>query len=158
MGGSIHDQLTWLNKVLTDMISEITTTVNSFGNTESLNTESVADAHQRLPAHHQRHEQPAGEQWHLVAEQQPAEHQPAEQQHHPPANGPRSRAVSTRTGCRPPLSDQTRRIRTMGKIKFHSGMDQNGPGDPAPGTFDSPNDPVDNGGNSPRFEQAGNRP
>jgi len=42
MGGSIHDQLTWLNKVLTDMINEITTTVNSFGNTESLNTESVA--------------------------------------------------------------------------------------------------------------------
>jgi hypothetical protein len=41
MGGSIHDQLTWLNKVLTDMIGEITTTVNSFGNTESLNTESV---------------------------------------------------------------------------------------------------------------------
>ncbi|HEY3907108.1 MAG TPA: hypothetical protein VGM14_24595 [Streptosporangiaceae bacterium] len=42
MGGTIHDQLTWLNKVLTDMIGEITTTVNSFGNTESLNTESVA--------------------------------------------------------------------------------------------------------------------
>jgi hypothetical protein len=42
MGGSIHDELTWLNKVLTDMIGEITTTVNSFGNTESLNTESVA--------------------------------------------------------------------------------------------------------------------
>jgi hypothetical protein len=42
MGGTIHDQLTWLNKVLTDMISEITTTVNSFGNTESLNTESVS--------------------------------------------------------------------------------------------------------------------
>jgi hypothetical protein len=37
----------------------------------------------------------------------------------------------------------------MGKIKFHSGMDQNGPGDPAPGTFDSPNNPVDNGGSSP---------
>ena len=42
MGGSIHDQLTWLNKVLTDMINEITTTVNSFGNTESLNNDSVA--------------------------------------------------------------------------------------------------------------------
>jgi len=41
MGGSVHDQLTWLQKTLTDMISEITTTVNSFGNTESLNTESV---------------------------------------------------------------------------------------------------------------------
>jgi hypothetical protein len=41
MGGSIHDQLTWLQKVLTDMINEITTTVNSFSNSESLNTESV---------------------------------------------------------------------------------------------------------------------
>lgn len=41
MGGSVHDQLTWLNKVLTDMINEITTTVNSFSNSESLNTESV---------------------------------------------------------------------------------------------------------------------
>ncbi len=41
MGGSIHDELTWLKKVLTDMISEITTMVDSFGATESLNTESV---------------------------------------------------------------------------------------------------------------------
>jgi hypothetical protein len=41
MGGSIHDQLTWLQKTLTDMINEITTTVNSFSNTESLNTETV---------------------------------------------------------------------------------------------------------------------
>src|SRR5260221_182627 len=41
MGGSIHDQLTWLKKVLTDMINEITTTVNSFNNAESLNTETV---------------------------------------------------------------------------------------------------------------------
>ena len=41
MGGSINEQLTWLQKVLTDMINEITTTVNSFSNTESLNTETV---------------------------------------------------------------------------------------------------------------------
>lgn len=41
MGGSIHDQLTWLQKVLNDMINEITTTVNSFNGTESLNTETV---------------------------------------------------------------------------------------------------------------------
>lgn len=40
-GGSVHDQLTWLKKVLTDMISEITTTVNAMGNTEDLNTQSV---------------------------------------------------------------------------------------------------------------------
>jgi hypothetical protein len=42
MGGSVHDQLTWLHKTLTDMIGEITTTVNSFSGTESLNNESVA--------------------------------------------------------------------------------------------------------------------
>lgn len=41
MGGSVNDQLTWLQKVLTDMISEITTTVNSFTSTEQLNEESV---------------------------------------------------------------------------------------------------------------------
>jgi hypothetical protein len=41
MGGSVNDQLTWLNKVLGDMISEITTTVASFKGTESLNNESV---------------------------------------------------------------------------------------------------------------------
>lgn len=41
MGGSVHDQLTWLDKVLGDMISEITTTVASFHGTESLNNESV---------------------------------------------------------------------------------------------------------------------
>ena len=41
MGGSVNDQLTWLKKVLTDMISEITTTVNSFSATESLNDESA---------------------------------------------------------------------------------------------------------------------
>lgn len=41
MGGTVHDQLTWLHKVLTDMISEIKTTVDSFSGTESLNNESV---------------------------------------------------------------------------------------------------------------------
>ena len=42
MGGSVNDQLIWLKKVLTDMISEITTTVNSFSATESLNDESAS--------------------------------------------------------------------------------------------------------------------
>jgi hypothetical protein len=41
MGGSVHDQLTWLQRVLTDMISEITTTVQSFSGTESLNNDTV---------------------------------------------------------------------------------------------------------------------
>jgi hypothetical protein len=41
MGGSVNEQLTWLEKVLTDMISEIGTTVDSFGSAESLNTEAV---------------------------------------------------------------------------------------------------------------------
>ncbi|SRR5260370_34275452 len=41
MGGSVNQQLTWLQKVLTDMINEITNTVNSFKNAESLNTETV---------------------------------------------------------------------------------------------------------------------
>ena len=41
MGGSVHDQLTWLDKVLGDFISEIITTVASFKNTEDLNNESV---------------------------------------------------------------------------------------------------------------------
>jgi|HubBroStandDraft_1064217.scaffolds.fasta_scaffold00821_12 hypothetical protein len=41
MGGSVQEQLEWLKKVLTDMISEITTTVNSFSSTESLNNEAV---------------------------------------------------------------------------------------------------------------------
>jgi hypothetical protein len=41
MGGSVNQQLTWLQKVLTDMINEITNTVNSFSGTESINTESV---------------------------------------------------------------------------------------------------------------------
>ena len=42
MGGSVNEQLTWLQKVLTDMINEITTTVNSFSGTESLNNEAVS--------------------------------------------------------------------------------------------------------------------
>jgi hypothetical protein len=42
MGGSVNEQLTWLQKVLTDMINEITTTVNSFSASETLNNESVA--------------------------------------------------------------------------------------------------------------------
>jgi hypothetical protein len=41
MGGSVHDQLTWLGTVLNDMIGEITTTVSSFNGTESLNNETV---------------------------------------------------------------------------------------------------------------------
>jgi len=41
MGGSVHDQLTWLNQVLGDMITEITTTVSALHGTESLNNESV---------------------------------------------------------------------------------------------------------------------
>jgi hypothetical protein len=41
MGGSVHDQLTWLKKVLTDMTNEITTTVDAMSNTETLNTETV---------------------------------------------------------------------------------------------------------------------
>jgi hypothetical protein len=40
-GGSVYDQLEWLDKVLKDMISEITTTVNSFNGTESLNNDAV---------------------------------------------------------------------------------------------------------------------
>jgi hypothetical protein len=42
MGTSVNEQLTWLKKVLTDMIADITTTVNSFSGTESLNDETVA--------------------------------------------------------------------------------------------------------------------
>jgi hypothetical protein len=41
MGGSVHDRLVWLDQVLTDMIAEITTTVNKFKGTESLNNEAV---------------------------------------------------------------------------------------------------------------------
>lgn len=41
MGGSVNEQLTWLKKVLTDMISEIGTTIDSFSSTESLNNETV---------------------------------------------------------------------------------------------------------------------
>src|ERR1700761_1815017 len=41
MGGSVHTQLTWLQKVLTDMISEITTTIQSFSGAESINNDTV---------------------------------------------------------------------------------------------------------------------
>jgi hypothetical protein len=41
MGGSVNSQLTWLKKVLTDMVNEITTTINSFSGTESLNNDAV---------------------------------------------------------------------------------------------------------------------
>jgi hypothetical protein len=41
MGGSVHDQLAWLDKVLGDMINQITATVKSFGTTESVNQDSV---------------------------------------------------------------------------------------------------------------------
>jgi hypothetical protein len=40
-GGSVHDQLEWLDKVLKDMIIEITNTINSFHGTESLNNDAV---------------------------------------------------------------------------------------------------------------------
>jgi hypothetical protein len=40
-GGSVYDQLEWLDKVLNDMIEEITTTVNAFHGTESLNNDAV---------------------------------------------------------------------------------------------------------------------
>jgi hypothetical protein len=41
MGGSVHDQLAWLDKILGEMISQITATVKSFGATESANNDSV---------------------------------------------------------------------------------------------------------------------
>jgi hypothetical protein len=41
MGGSVHDQLAWLDKVLGGMISEITATENAIGTTEGANHESV---------------------------------------------------------------------------------------------------------------------
>jgi hypothetical protein len=42
MGGSVNDQLVWLEKFLTDMIAEIGTTITSFGNSDGLSSESVA--------------------------------------------------------------------------------------------------------------------
>lgn len=41
MGGSVHEQLEWLRKVLSDMILEITDTVTKFTNNETLNKELV---------------------------------------------------------------------------------------------------------------------
>jgi len=59
-GGSVYSQLQWLDKVLRDMSEEITTTVNSLNDTESLNNDAVSDPDQRLQEHDRRHEQPAG--------------------------------------------------------------------------------------------------
>lgn len=42
MGGSVNDQLVWLEKFLTDMIAEIGTTITSFGTADNLSSESVA--------------------------------------------------------------------------------------------------------------------
>ena len=41
MGGSVYDQLQWLQQVLQAMISETDQTIQAFGNTETLNSESV---------------------------------------------------------------------------------------------------------------------
>lgn len=41
MGGSVHDRLEWLDRTLTDMSSEITTTISKFSGTESLNNDAV---------------------------------------------------------------------------------------------------------------------
>jgi hypothetical protein len=41
MGGTVADELSWLEKVLTDMISEITTTISSLQGADGLNSESV---------------------------------------------------------------------------------------------------------------------
>jgi hypothetical protein len=41
MGSSVHDRLVWLNQTLTDMSSEITTTISKFSGTESLNNDTV---------------------------------------------------------------------------------------------------------------------
>jgi hypothetical protein len=38
MGGSVEDELNWLQKVLSDMIEEINTTITSMQSTDSLNT------------------------------------------------------------------------------------------------------------------------
>ncbi|HEY3907756.1 MAG TPA: hypothetical protein VGM14_27890 [Streptosporangiaceae bacterium] len=40
-GGSVYSQLQWLDKVLKDMSEEITTTVSSLNDTESLNNDAV---------------------------------------------------------------------------------------------------------------------
>jgi hypothetical protein len=42
MGGSIHDQLTWLENILTDMIEELNTTANKLTGSETLNEESAS--------------------------------------------------------------------------------------------------------------------
>jgi hypothetical protein len=40
-GNSVYSQLQWLSKILKDMSNEITTTVNSLHDTESLNNDAV---------------------------------------------------------------------------------------------------------------------
>ena len=40
-GNSVYSQLQWLSKILKDMSAEITTTVSSLQNTESLNNDAV---------------------------------------------------------------------------------------------------------------------
>ncbi|HUZ26732.1 MAG TPA: hypothetical protein VMV07_23515 [Streptosporangiaceae bacterium] len=41
MGGSVHDQLVWLDRILGEMINQITVTVKSFGTAETANNDSV---------------------------------------------------------------------------------------------------------------------
>lgn len=41
MGGSVSDQLTWLDAVLGKMINQITVSVNSFENTEGVNNDVI---------------------------------------------------------------------------------------------------------------------
>jgi hypothetical protein len=41
MGGTVEQELDWLRRVLTDMISEIGTTITSMKNADSLNSDSV---------------------------------------------------------------------------------------------------------------------
>jgi hypothetical protein len=43
MGGSVNEQLTWLDKILTDMIQELQTTADKMSNTETLNEEQAAN-------------------------------------------------------------------------------------------------------------------
>jgi hypothetical protein len=41
MGGSVHDQLIWLRKVLTEMITEVSVTIKNFGTSQDANNEAV---------------------------------------------------------------------------------------------------------------------
>jgi len=60
MGGSVNDQLNWLKNLLTDMISDITTTMSSFSGTESLNNESVSTLESDFQKTINQLNQPAG--------------------------------------------------------------------------------------------------